>query len=275
MSDKLIPPPPPGSMSKTNDTLEAKKKLLKSLLVSPKDHHEDLLGEFSNDLDRASKDNDLPYYLDDIRSDINKMSPEDFVRSYGAERDLDLRPNDYNMFKEIYGQQFNRDDFDDVYNNQKTNVMKDYKDTWQNNAPIQKELQEYRDSKKRTSKKLEQEIANKLKFTDANSLRHPDEIAAQLLKSGADYDPSTKKWSYKGKLLSIPVLGSLIGLGSAVSSGDASAAIPILNEAESLGDATLPRDSQSVQDLEQELLMKNAPYNRPTRFNELRKKLGR
>ena len=71
---------------------------------------------------------------------------------------------------------------------------------------------------------------------------------------------------------SIPVLGSLLGLGAAATSGDASASIPILNEVESLGNAELPKD---MSELEAEMKAKNEQYNRDIGFTKIRKLLGK
>jgi len=78
-----------------------------------------------------------------------------------------------------------------------------------------------------------------------------------ILKKAGKVASKASKVARRG-LKSVPILGSLIGIGSALASGDSSAAVPILNEAETLGPkkGTLQHKLESGQKLTKEEMEK-------------------
>jgi hypothetical protein len=85
-----------------------------------------------------------------------------------------------------------------------------------------------------------------------------------------DIDPSAKSRFAKQK-----AIRNLIKVKDFAKEGLKQAPIPMLLNSEELGFSEMPQDEESIQALQEEMRLKNEPYNRKTRFDLLRQRLGR
>lgn len=108
-------------------------------------------------------------------------------------------------------------------------------------------------------------LADKAQYADdiARDVRYSQDEIQALIRNAA------KQNAWKSKLI-----GGAKGLARMAPDLLKGAAVGMALEPTELANAELPSDSEGMKSLASEMRMKNAPYNYPTRFSNVRKKLG-
>lgn len=103
------------------------------------------------------------------------------------------------------------------------------------------------------------------------SLELVDPLDRKITDKGLfDIDPTAKTRFAKQK-----AIRNLMKVGNIAKEGLKQSPIPLLMQSEDLGMAEMPQDEESIQALQEEMRLKNEPYNRKTKFDLLRQRLGR